>query len=69
MADYYNGKITAKKPKERLRQFIGLLAAEGVLIDAVTDEQGHVVLQKRSCPFISMVDEKRRRVPHRPGDD
>lgn len=59
VAEYYSGKITARKPQERLRQFIGLLSDEGGLIEAGKDHQGHVVLKKRSCPFISMVDEKR----------
>ena len=59
LADYYNSKITAKKPPDRLRQFIGQLAAEGGLVEAAKDNQGQVVLKKRSCPFVSMIDEKR----------
>jgi DeoR family transcriptional regulator, suf operon transcriptional repressor len=59
LADHYNGKITAKKPQERLRQFMALLTAEGGLIEAVEDDDGQLVLYKRSCPFISMVDERR----------
>jgi len=59
LADYYNTKITAKKPVERLRQMIGLLSAEGGLVEAVEGEQGQLVLCKRSCPFISLADDKR----------
>jgi predicted ArsR family transcriptional regulator len=59
LADHYNAKITAKKPQERLRQLIGLLTAEGGLIEAVEDKGGQLVLYKRSCPFISMVDPRR----------
>jgi predicted ArsR family transcriptional regulator len=59
LAEYYNRKITAKKPQERLRQFINLLSAEGGLIEAVEDGHGQLVLYKRSCPFMSMVDEGR----------
>ena len=59
LAEHYNSKITAKKPQERLRQLIDLLTAEGGLIEAVEDDQGQLVLYKRSCPFISMVDEQR----------
>ena len=59
LAEYYNSQITAKKPHERLRQLIEQLAAEGGLIEAVEDDQGQLVLCKRSCPFISMVDEER----------
>jgi len=59
MAEHYNSKITAKKPQERLQQLMKLLMAEGGLIEAVEDEKGQLVLYKRSCPFISMVDERR----------
>jgi DeoR family transcriptional regulator, suf operon transcriptional repressor len=59
LAEHYSRKITAKKPPERLRQFIDLLTAEGGLIEAVEDDQGQLVLYKRSCPFISMVDSQR----------
>jgi DeoR family transcriptional regulator, suf operon transcriptional repressor len=59
LAEHYNRKITAKKPQERLRQFISLLTAEGGLIEAVEDDQGQLVLYKRSCPFMSMVDQRR----------
>jgi DeoR family transcriptional regulator, suf operon transcriptional repressor len=59
LAEHYGSQITAKKPKERLQQLINLLTAEGGLIEAVENEQGQLVLYKRNCPFISMVDEKR----------
>ena len=59
LAERYSSRITAKRPQERLRQLIALLAAEGGLIDAVENAKGRLVLCKRSCPFISMVDERR----------
>ena len=59
LAEHYNGQITAKRPSERLRQFIGLLTAEGGLIEVVENGDGQLVLYKRSCPFLSMVDEER----------
>jgi DeoR family suf operon transcriptional repressor len=59
LADHYNSKITAKRPLDRLRQFIGQLTAEGGLIEAEKDQRGQVVLKKRSCPFISMIDDQR----------
>jgi len=59
LADYYSAKITAKRPLERLHQFINLRTAEGGLIDAIEDDQGQLLLHKRSCPFISMVDPQR----------
>lgn len=59
MAEHYNGKITAKKPRERLKQLIKLLTDEGGLIEAVESETGQWLVHKRSCPFISMVDDHR----------
>jgi predicted ArsR family transcriptional regulator len=59
LAEHYNGKITAKRPHERLQQLMAVLTAEGGLIEAVEDDSGQLVLYKRTCPFISMVDEQR----------
>jgi DeoR family transcriptional regulator, suf operon transcriptional repressor len=59
LADHYNSKITAKRPRDRLRQFIALLVAEGGLLEVLEDAEGRVALNKRSCPFISMIDDKR----------
>jgi DeoR family transcriptional regulator, suf operon transcriptional repressor len=58
MADHYLAKITAPKPRERLRQFIGLLKAEGGVIE-VEEFDGQVVIHRRSCPFMSMADPQR----------
>jgi predicted ArsR family transcriptional regulator len=58
LAEHYIRKITAKKPEERLKQMTKLLNAEGGLTEAVM-EGGHLVLHKRSCPFLRIVDEKR----------
>lgn len=54
LAEFYNSKITAEQPRDRLRQLIDLLADEGSLIDIVEDGSGKLTLHKRSCPFISM---------------
>jgi DeoR family transcriptional regulator, suf operon transcriptional repressor len=59
LAEHYNAKITAKKPQERLRQLMALLAAEGGLGDVAPDARRKLMLRKRSCPFISMVDPRR----------
>jgi predicted ArsR family transcriptional regulator len=58
LADHYNAKIRATDPKERLKQFVDLLREEGGLLE-LQNENGHVALYKRSCPFISMADENR----------
>lgn len=59
MAQHYSERITTKKPHERLRQLIQLLSEEGGLVDAVEDEHGRLLIRKRTCPFISMVDSRR----------
>jgi predicted ArsR family transcriptional regulator len=59
MAEYYNGKISAKRGQERLRQLIALLNAEGALVDAVEDDAGQLTLRKRSCPFLGTIDPRR----------
>jgi predicted ArsR family transcriptional regulator len=58
LADHYNRQVTGREPRQRLRQLIALLRAEGGLVEAV-EQNGHLVMHKRSCPFISMLDEKR----------
>ncbi|MCE5303002.1 MAG: MarR family transcriptional regulator [Planctomycetaceae bacterium] len=59
LADHYRPNVTARKPVQRLQQLIGLLTAEGGLADAVQNDEGRVVLYKRSCPFLSMADPQR----------
>ncbi|MBN2474977.1 MAG: hypothetical protein JXB62_10245, partial [Pirellulales bacterium] len=56
LADHYKQRITAKRPENRLKQFTELLCSEGVLADT-GQQKGKVVLRKRSCPFIGMLDE------------
>ncbi len=56
LAGHYSRQITAKRPQDRLRQLIDLLAGEGRLVDIVKEEGGKLSLHKRSCPFISMAD-------------
>ena len=59
LAAHYSSQITAKKPRERLRQLIALFAADGELVDAAEHGRRQLVLRRRSCPFISMADERR----------
>lgn len=56
LADFYNNKITAKDPKARLRQVMELMIAEGGLMET-KEENGQVMLYKRNCPFITMIDD------------
>jgi DeoR family transcriptional regulator, suf operon transcriptional repressor len=57
LANYYNRKIIATEPEDRLREMTALLAEEGGLVEAV-EEDGQLVLYKRTCPFLSMADDK-----------
>jgi predicted ArsR family transcriptional regulator len=58
LAEHYMGKVTAKRPEDRLRQLMSKLIDEGGILEAV-DQNGKLVVYKRSCPFISMVDADR----------
>lgn len=58
LAEHYRRRITATKPRERLEEMADLLREEGVLVE-ICEEDGQVVMRKRSCPFISMADEDR----------
>jgi predicted ArsR family transcriptional regulator len=56
ISDHYISKVNAKKPQDRLRQLMEILIEEGGILE-MKEENGQVVLSKRSCPFISMIDE------------
>ncbi len=58
LAEHYNRQITAEEPVGRLRQLAELLGKEGDLVE-VRKNNGRLVLHKRSCPFISMIDDNR----------
>jgi len=59
LADHYIRQISAEKPIDRLRQFMELLAGEGVLLDIRENSRGQLELRKRSCPFLGMADPDR----------
>ncbi len=56
LADHYNRKIHAKTPRERLRELTEVLCEEGGLVEAV-EENGNLLMRKRTCPFISILDD------------
>jgi predicted ArsR family transcriptional regulator len=58
IAEHYRQKITATSPADRLRELGEILRQEGGLID-VGGPEDQLVMYKRSCAFISMLDEKR----------
>lgn len=58
LADYYNRRITATEPAERLRQMVAVLCHDGALVDMEGNGDGLQVL-KRSCAFLSLYDPKR----------
>jgi len=56
MAAYYKRRITGKRPRDRFRQLARLLREEGAVVET-EESNGKLVMYKRSCPFISMLDE------------
>jgi len=58
LADCYIPRMTAKDPEERFRQLARLFRKEGSIVD-VAKENGHLVMHRRSCPFITMFEEGR----------
>ena len=59
LADNYWRSITGTDPQERLAQFCQLLTANGEIAEVVAADNGHTVLRKRSCAFISMFEDSR----------
>jgi predicted ArsR family transcriptional regulator len=59
MADHYKPRITGKTARERLVQFAEALREEGCLVEVDETGNGQMVLEKRSCPFISMFEDSR----------
>ncbi len=58
LADHYKHKIKSKEPEQRLRELAKLLRKEGGLVEVV-NEGKQLVLRRRSCQFITMLDENR----------
>ncbi|HYW81420.1 MAG TPA: MarR family transcriptional regulator [Thermoguttaceae bacterium] len=57
MADHYSRRVMAKKPEDRFRELTQLLQSDGALIE-VTEDEGQLVLHKRSCLFLPLYGEK-----------
>ncbi len=57
LAEHYKKRISGKTPKKRLCEMIGLLREEGGLLEIEENGVGHLVVHKRSCPFIGMAEE------------
>lgn len=57
LAEHYKDRIKANKPTERFRQLSELMREEGALVE-MAENNGQMRLYKRSCPFVSMADEK-----------
>jgi len=56
LAEHYQQRVNARTPKQRLRQLVEAFREEGGLVE-VCEDDGHLAMRKRSCPFISMLDE------------
>jgi predicted ArsR family transcriptional regulator len=59
IVEVYKPQITAKSPESRLCQLTDLLNKEGHLIEIVKGDDGRIILRRRSCPLISIFEEKR----------
>jgi predicted ArsR family transcriptional regulator len=59
LAEHYRHRITARAPADRLRQLTKILVDEGHLVQVIQGEDGQLIMRKRSCPFISMFEDKR----------
>lgn len=58
LAEHYKKNIHEKCPRKRLERMSVILREEGALVEMV-EEEGAIILRKRSCPFISMLDDNR----------
>lgn len=58
LAGHYKRRITASSPKKRLGKLAELFREEGALVETV-EEKGRLVIYKRSCSFLSVLDEDR----------
>lgn len=56
MAAHYKQRITGTRPRDRFRQLARVLREEGAVVET-EENNGKLVMYKRSCPFISMLDE------------
>ena len=57
LAEHYKRRIRGTTPQQRLREMTELLTEEGSLVEIEDEGHGHLILCKRSCPFISMYEE------------
>ncbi len=57
LAEHYGKRIQETDPQKRLAQMSAILHEEGALVEVI-DENGSLVLRKRSCPFVRMLDDK-----------
>jgi len=58
LAGHYRERVTARSPKERLKQLAKIFFEEGVVTETC-EKNGHLLLRKRSCPFLSMFEQGR----------
>lgn len=58
LADHYRRRLTAVTPQGRFRQMGGLFREEGAVVDAY-EQNDQLVLNKRTCSFISMFEDSR----------
>jgi predicted ArsR family transcriptional regulator len=62
MAEHYKRRIRGTTPRKRLTEMMKLLSEEGSIVEVSEDEEGQLVLHRRSCPFFSMFEERTKAV-------
>ncbi|NLX98096.1 MAG: MarR family transcriptional regulator [Rhodopirellula sp.] len=62
MAEQYRQRIRGTTARRRLNEMLKLLREEGNVVEVEEDEQGRLLLHRRSCPFFGMFDEKTKAV-------
>jgi predicted ArsR family transcriptional regulator len=58
LADHYIKRVKGSEPEQRLQHLVQVMVEEGALVEAV-EEDDRLVLYRRSCPFVAMVDDQR----------
>lgn len=58
LTEHYRGRVSGKTPTDRFRRLGDALREEGGLIE-IAENNGHMRMYKRSCPFVAIADDRR----------
>ena len=62
LADHYRQRVRGTTPRKRLSEMMQLLREEGSIVEVGHDDEGRLLLHRRSCPFYSMFEERTKAV-------